>query len=142
MKTVKEGIKIQILCEAKLEDGTICYQNEKDKPLELVIGKGKFFPAIEKELKTMKEGEQKTLTLKPEDAFGPHMKDLVLDVPKGVFTTDTDLTVGSRIKINTPSGKQFYGTIVTIKDEAVIIDLNHPLAGKKVIFAITLVSII
>ena len=141
MKTVKDGTKIQILYEARLEDGTLCYKNEKDTPLELIIGEGKFFPAIEKELKKMKEGEKKTMTLKPEEAFGPHMDELVMDVPKDVFGDDAVLEVGSRIKINTPSGKQFYGTISAIGENSLTIDLNHPLAGKKIVFDITLVAI-
>ena len=111
METVKEGVKIKILCEAKLEDGTLCYQNEEDKPLELVIGEGKFFPALEKELKKMKVGDKKTITLKPEEAFGPHMDDLVMEVPKNAFPMDANITVGSRVKIKKLKALKRYADI-------------------------------
>ncbi|HID25632.1 MAG TPA: hypothetical protein EYP23_04130 [Thermoplasmata archaeon] len=141
MKTVKEGDTVQIVCEARSEDGELCYKNEKENPLELVVGEGKFFPVIENELKDMKVGEVKTVTLKPEDTFGPHLDDLVIEVSKEALRSDVELKVGSRIKINTPSGKIFYGTVIEVKEETLTIDLNHPLAGKKLVFTITVISI-
>ncbi|RLF28448.1 MAG: hypothetical protein DRN05_04070 [Thermoplasmata archaeon] len=141
MKVVKEGDKVLVLCEARLENGEICYKNEKEEPLELIVGRGKLFPAVENALKNMKEGETKELTLEPEQAFGPHLDDLVLEVPKSAFRQDVNLNVGSRVEINTPSGKVFYGTITNLSDDSLTVDLNHPLAGKKIIFIVTLVSI-
>lgn len=141
MRTVKEGDTVHIVCEARSEDGELCYKNEKENPLELVVGEGKFFPVIENELKDMKVGEVKTVTLEPEDAFGPHLDDLVIEVPKEALRSDVELKVGSRIKINAPSGKIFYGTVTGIKEETLTIDLNHPLAGKKIVFTITVISI-
>ncbi|HEC81941.1 MAG TPA: hypothetical protein ENI42_05920 [Thermoplasmatales archaeon] len=142
MKTVKEGDIVYIVYEARSEDGeTVYYKNDEENPLELVVGEGKFFPAIEKELKDMKVGDVKKIILEPKDAFGPHIEDLVIDVPKDVLHSDVELNVGSRIKINTPSGKTFYGTVTEIKEETLTIDLNHPLAGKKLVFTITVVDI-
>jgi len=141
MTGVKEGDKIHVVCEAKLEDGQICFKNEKEEPLELIVGEGKFFPAIEKKLQNMKKGETKTITLEPEEAFGPHVTELVLEVPKDAFKPDVTLSIGLRIKIDTPSGKMLIGTIIAISDEKVTIDFNHPLSGKKILFAITVISI-
>ena len=87
MKTIKEGDTVQIVCEAKLEDGELCYKNDEQNPLELVIGEGKFFPVIEKALEEMTEGESKAITLEAEDAFGPHIVHLVIKIPKSVFKT-------------------------------------------------------
>ncbi len=141
MKVVKEGDKVQIIFEAKLENGDVAYKNDRENLVEIVVGDGNFFPAVEKELEDMKEGETKTLTLEPKDAFGPHMDDLMVEVPREAFRSDAKLSVGSRIKINTPSGKTFYGTITNLKDGTVTLDLNHPLAGKRMMFTVTVVSI-
>ncbi|HHH79381.1 MAG TPA: hypothetical protein ENL13_00580 [Thermoplasmatales archaeon] len=142
MKNVKEGDTVYIVYEARSEDGkTVYYKNDEENPLELVVGEGRFFPVIENELKNMKIGDVKKITLEPKDAFGPHMDDLVIDVPKDVLQSDVELNVGSRIKINTPSGKTFYGTVIELKEETLTIDLNHPLAGKKLVFTITLVDV-
>lgn len=141
MKIVKDGDKVNISCEAKLENGDLCFKNEKEKYIEIIVGEGKFFPIVENELKNMKQGETKTITLEPKDAFGPIIGDLVLEVPKDVFRSKVDLIVGSRVKIDAPSGKTYYGTVTKLTEEALTLDLNHPLAGKKVMITVTVVSI-
>ena len=142
MKGVKKGDKVHILCEAKLEDGTVCYKNDEEKPLEFVVGEGKFFSAIENEMKGMKEGESKTMTLEPKEAFGQYKDDLVVEVSKNDFRSDAKMDLGLRVEVNTPSGKTLHGTIMEIKDETLTLDFNHPLAGKKILFTVTVISVV
>jgi peptidylprolyl isomerase/FKBP-type peptidyl-prolyl cis-trans isomerase SlpA len=141
MKNVKNGDKVHILCEAKLEDGTVCYQNDEESLLVFVVGQGKFFPAIENEMKGMKKGEKKTMTLGPKEAFGEHKQDLVVEAPKDEFRSDRTFKVGSRVKLETKSGEPVHGRILEIKDDVFTIDFNHPLAGRNVIFSVTIVSL-
>jgi len=141
MKSVKQGDKVQILCEAKLETGEVCYKNDQNNLIEVVVGEGKFFPGIEKALQEMKEGESKLVTLEAEDAFGPHMDELVIKVPKSVFKPEVTLEIGSRIRIDAPTGKSFVGTIVAMDDQTFTLDLNHQLAGKRLVVNVTVVSI-
>lgn len=141
MKTIKEGDTVQIVCEAKLENGELCYKTDTGNPLELVIGEGTFFPIVEKALEQMTEGQSKTITLEAEDAFGPHVDDLVIRVPKSVFKPEVTLEVGSRIKIDAPTGKSFVGTIIAMDEQTFTLDLNHLLAGKRLVIHVTVVSI-
>jgi peptidylprolyl isomerase len=141
MKNIKEGDKVQILYEAKLDTGEFCYKNDSENLAEIVIGEGKFFPVIEKALCAMTEGESKVVTLEAEDAFGPHLDNLVIKVPKSVFKTETTLEIGSRVKIDAPTGNSYVGTIVAIDDQTFTLDLNHLLAGKRLILNVTVVSV-
>lgn len=141
MKNIKEGDTVQLLCEAKLESGELCYTNDAQNPIELVVGEGKFFPHIEEALHDMTEGETKVMTLEAEDAFGPHIDDLIIKVPKSVFKTEVTLEIGSRIKIDTPTGKSYIGTIITMDDLTITLDMNHLLAGKRLIVKVTVLSI-
>ncbi len=141
MKVVKDGDKVNISCEVNLENGDLCFKNEEEKYIEIVVGEGKFFPIVENELKDMEEGETKTITLEPKDAFGQYIDDLVLETPKDVFRYDVDLDVGSRVKIDAPSGKTYYGTVTKLTEETLTLDLNHPLAGKKILITVTVASI-
>ena len=141
MKVVEEGDKVNLKVDVKLESGESCYPDSKDSTIELVVGEGKFFPAVETGLIKMKEGQTKEMTLDPDDAFGPHHDELMLDAPRSAFQSDADLKVGMRLKIDTPSGKIFYGTVTDISNETITLDLNHPLAGKKIVFVITIVDI-
>lgn len=141
MENVKEGDKVQLICEAKLEDGTLCFKNEQEKPFVFIVGEGKFLPGIEKELKDMKIGDTKTVTLAPEDAFGIHNNNLVAEIPKKDLNTNVDLNIGSRIQMKTSSDKMIHGLITEIKDDTLTVDFNHPLVDKKVIFTLTILAI-
>jgi len=141
MTNIKEGDTVQLLCEAKLESGELCYNNDAQNPLELIVGDGKFFTPVENALQNMTEGETKILTLEPDDAFGPHIDDLIIKVPKSVFNTEVTLEIGSRIKIDTPTGKSFIGTILTMDDMSITLDMNHLLAGKRLIIKITVLFV-
>ncbi|MBN1861998.1 MAG: FKBP-type peptidyl-prolyl cis-trans isomerase [Candidatus Thermoplasmatota archaeon] len=141
MKNIKEGDTVQILCEAKFETGELCYKNTAEEPIQIVVGEGKFFPVVEKALQDMTEGESKVVILEAEDAFGPHIEDLVIKVPKTVFNTEVTLEIGSRIKIDVPNGKSFVGTIISMDDQTLTLDMNHLLAGKRLVVTVTVVSI-
>jgi len=141
MKVIEDGDKVSITCEIRLEDGRVYFKNDKKNPIELVVGEGDFFPAVENELINMKEGETKEILLEPKDAFGPRMEELIVDVSKDVFPPNANIREGSRVKIGTPSGKIIYGTVIGVKENSFTIDLNHPLAGKRLIFVVTIVSI-
>jgi len=141
MENIKEGDKVKIKYEAKLENGEQCFPENKKKTVELVVGEGKIFSSIEDGLKEMKKGDTKTITIEPNEAFGPYLDNLVIDAPRNAFKTDADLTVGMRIKIDTPNEKVYYATITKMTDSAITLDLNHPLAGKRLMFTVTVVSV-
>jgi len=141
MDSVKEGDKVELVCELKLEDGTVCFKNEKDKPLVFIVGEGKFFPAIEKELINMKEGETKTVNLEPNDAFGVYKEDLVAEIHKKNISSTAELNIGSSIQMKTESDKIIGGRITVIKDDKITVDFNHPLANKNITVTVTMVSI-
>jgi len=141
MDNVKEGDKVKLICELKLEDGTTCFKNEQDKPLVVTVGEGKLFPVIENKIKDMKEGETKTVTLKPKDAFGSYNEDLVAEIPKKDLGENPNLKIGSKIQMKTTSDQIIQGTITELKDDTFTVDFNHPLAGKNIVFIITVKSI-
>lgn len=141
MKVIKEGDKVSILFEAKLENGETVLKTENEKPLEMIVGAGAIPVSVEKALINMKAGDTKTITLESSEAFGPRIEDLIIELPKEGFGSATDLEVGSRVSMNSPEGKRFVGTVTEIKDEKITVDFNHPLAGETLVFIVTVVSI-
>jgi len=141
MKVVKEGDEVSLSCEVKLENGDICYKTEEENYINVVVGKGRFHPAIENELKNMQVGETKTINLESKESFGPYIDNLIIEIPKDNFRYNVELDVNSKVKINAPSGKTYYGTITKISDDNLTLDLNHPLAGKKIIITFKVVAI-
>jgi peptidylprolyl isomerase len=141
MDAIKEGDKVSILFEAKLESGETILKTEDENALALVVGSGEIPISIEKALVDMKIGESKTVTLEPAEAFGPRIDDLVIDLPKEGFGDDSCLDIGSTVVMNSPQGKKFRGTVLKVEGENVTVDFNHPLAGRTLVFSVTVVSI-
>ena len=141
MDVIKEGDKVSILFEAKLESGETILKTEDEKALSLIVGTGEIPITIEKALIDMKIGDSKTITLEPSEAFGPRINELIIELPKEGFGDNSCLDMGSVVVLNSPQGKKFRGTILKVEEENVTVDFNHPLAGRTLIFSVTVVSI-
>ncbi|HTG56717.1 MAG TPA: FKBP-type peptidyl-prolyl cis-trans isomerase, partial [Niabella sp.] len=89
----------------------------------------------------MEVGEKKTINIPVEEAYGPKNDEMLIDMPKDRFPEDMQLEVGMPLVMSDPSGQQFQVVVTEIKDDAVTLDGNHPLAGKDLIFDLELVGI-
>jgi FKBP-type peptidyl-prolyl cis-trans isomerase 2 len=141
MALVQEGDKVVIVFEAKLETGEIVLKTDDERPLEVVVGTGEIPQLLEKIILNMQGGETKTVTLQPAEAFGPRIDDLVIDLPKEGFGQDAKLDVGCKVSMTSPNGKTFIGIIQGLKENEITVDFNHPLAGKNLVFTVTVVSV-
>ncbi len=134
---VKEGDKVQVNYVGTLDDGTVFDSSEGRAPLEFVVGGGQMIAGFDKAVIGMTAGEKKDITLTPDEAYGYPSDDRILEVDKSQFPPDLKLEVG--MDLVGPGG--FPVKVKDITDSAVVIDANHPLAGKTLHFAITLVAI-
>lgn len=140
-EVVKEGSTVQIDFTGKLEDGTVFDQSPEGQPLEFVIGEKKVLPALEEALKGMKKGGTKELKLEPKDAFGERIEDLTKEIPQDILPKEQEPKKGMMLMLQTPDGRKVPAMIADVDDKSVKIDLNHPLAGKTVIFEIKIAGI-
>lgn len=118
-------------------DGVLLEQ--LDEPAKITIGHGDVLPALEKQLLAMEAGETKSVTLKPSQAFGPVYEDRFLEVPLEMFEQD-DVQIGETVEVAEDGEETCPGTIVEINDDCLLVDCNHPLAGKTLTFKLTLIS--
>jgi peptidylprolyl isomerase len=130
MSKVKQGDKIKVHYTGKLEDGTIFDSSQDRPPFEFTVGKNEVIPGFEKNLVGMEVGDKKTMTIAPDEGYGPAREDLFMEIK-----------VGQRIKVRQQDGNILDVTIAGVKDDAVIFDANHPLAGKELTFDVELVEI-
>lgn len=140
MKLVGFGDKVKITLEGKLENGQIFYNKDGKKSL-IEIGKDQIFPAIEKELLGMKVGETKTITLEPKDAYGEYNEEFSMNIPKNRIDSDANLSAGNIIVVSLTDGKKLKGIITKDCEDIILVDFNHPFAGKKLIITFTIDSI-
>jgi peptidylprolyl isomerase len=87
-------------------------------------------------------GEKKTINIPFLEAYGPRNPEMVIDMPKDRFPQDMELEIGMPLVMTDGQGQQFQVTIVEIKDDVVVLDANHPLAGKDLVFDLELVEIV
>ncbi len=138
------GNTVSIEYEGKLEDGTIfdsSKHGDHSHPLTFKIGEKMVIPGFEKEVLGMKTGEEKTFSIEPKDAYGEIREELKRDIPKSSLPQDYEPKEGMILMLNAPNGQQFPVRICNVKGKNVTLDLNHPLAGKKLIFRIKLLEI-
>ncbi|MEA3378120.1 MAG: peptidylprolyl isomerase [Nanoarchaeota archaeon] len=139
---IKNGDKVKIEYTGKLEDGTVFDSSEKyGKPLEIEVGAKKLIKGFEDALIGMEENEEKEVTINPEDAYGQPNLQLRKKVPRGRLPKEPEPKKGMVLLIGTPDGRQFPAKIIEISENEVSLDLNHPLAGKTLIFKIKVVGI-
>ena len=110
------------------------------KPLEVEIGSGRLLPLIENALCEMVPGEKRTLELEPSQAYGEYDESLVISVPLANLPNAEELPVGRHIEIRTPQGTT-RAKVLSISDDNVDLDLNHELAGKRIIFDLDLLAV-
>ncbi len=141
MSEVKSGDKVAIHYTGSLIDGTVFDSSEGREPLEFTVGSGQIIPGLDAALQGMKVGEKKTVTIAPEDAYGAHHPEGVLEVPKSQLPDDLPLEVGTMLEMRSPDGRAAPVTITAVGEDSVTLDANHMLAGKELVFDFELVSI-
>jgi FKBP-type peptidyl-prolyl cis-trans isomerase 2 len=139
--TIKKGDKVKVEYEGKLEDGTVFDSTEKHggEPLEFEVGGGQMIPGFDKAVEGMDKGQEKDIKLEPSDAYGDHNPALIKDIPKE--NVPENVTVGAILGMNLPNGQQIPAKVIKMGDKSVTIDLNHPLAGKKLQFHVKVVDV-
>ncbi|MBW2638520.1 MAG: peptidylprolyl isomerase [Deltaproteobacteria bacterium] len=133
---VKHGDTISVNYKGTLESGEVFDSSEGNPPLKFTVGAGQLIKGFDDAVVGMKKGEKKSVTISPENAYGERMDDHVVDFPKANIPEDMEMTVGMVVQLSDESGRAFPAVVKEINDDVVKMDVNHPLAGKTLIFDI------
>ena len=125
-----------------LADGSEVLSTFDSGPASLSLGEGKFGSAIEDRLIGLEAGAQASFELAAGEAFGPHYAELVETIDRRELPAETALEPGSVLTFTAPDGGSFSGQLVEVRDDAVVLDFNHPLAGKPVTFEVHVIGIL
>jgi FKBP-type peptidyl-prolyl cis-trans isomerase SlyD len=130
---IREGSQVALEYTLSDESGTVIESNKGKQPMSYIHGKSQIIPGLEKELSGMKVGEEKKIQVKPEDGYGPVNPDAFQEVPKDKLPPEA-LKVGAMLMAQGPQGQGMSVRVHEIKDTTVIMDFNHPMAGKTLSF--------
>ena len=141
MSQVKENNIVKVNYTGKLSTGQIFDSSEGKEPIEFTLGQGQLIPGFEKGLIDMRLNEKKTITIAKEEAYGEINKDLIQEVKKTELPQDMEPAVGMGLVSKSPDGQEMNLMVVEVKEESIVIDGNHPLAGKDLIFDLEVIEI-
>jgi len=141
MSVVKAGDKIKVHYHGKLVSGETFDSSAGREPLAFEVGSGAVIKGFDEGVTGMSVGEKKTIQIPFLEAYGPHNAEMVIEMPKDRFPTDMALEPGMPLQMNDGQGRTFQVAVTEIKETVVLLDANHPLAGKDLIFELELVAI-
>lgn len=142
MSQVKANDTVRVHYTGKLEGGEVFDSSvDRGEPLEFTMGQGQLIPGFEEGLIDMKVNEKKTLNIPAEKAYGDRREELIQEVPKSQLPAEIKPEKGMSLMSKTPDGREMPLVVAEVKDDSIIVDANHPLAGKDLIFDIELVEV-
>jgi FKBP-type peptidyl-prolyl cis-trans isomerase 2 len=141
MSQVKDHNTVKVHYTGKLADGQVFDSSVGKEPLEFTLGKGQLIAGFEKGLIDMKINEKKTITLTKEEAYGDVNDKLKHEVKNSELPEDLKPELGMGLVSKTPDGQESNLIVIEIKEDSIVIDGNHPLAGKDLVFDLEVVAI-
>ena len=140
----KEGDTVKVLYTGTLDDGTVFDSSELHggDPLEFTIGEGRLLPAFEQAVIGLSINQSTNVSIPSDEAYGPHDDEKIITLDWSQMG-DYVPEVGEQLPLYDPStGQNVTATVLSVSEAGVVVDANHPLAGKDLNFEITLVEIV
>ena len=123
-----------------LESGEEVDTTRRGRPASLVIGDGNLLPGFERQLIGRQAGDDAQILMEPEDAFGDHREENVQTLRRDRFGADIALEEGLLVSFAGPGG-ELPGVVRRVMDETVEVDFNHPLAGRRIVFDVSIIEV-
>lgn len=142
MNRATQGKTVLFHYVGSLDDGTVFDSSVDREPLQVTIGNNEVIRGVDQALAGMAPGEDKTVTVPADQAYGPHRPELIQEVERARIPPQVDLSVGNLLEGSDPNGRRMQLTVVESNEDTVTLDANHPLAGRDLKFELKLVEIV
>ena len=135
------GDIVQVHYTGRLQDGTVFDASPPDRPLSFIIGRKEVIEGFEQAVVDMYQGGKKTVTVSPEQAYGPRRLELVEEMKRSALPDGLHLEVGRQLEVEPAQGNKFLVLVAALTEDTVTLDANHPLAGRELTFDIELLKV-
>ena len=141
MQQVKAGDTVKVHYTGKLSSGEQFDSSAGREPLEFTVGEGQMIKGFDAALPGMTKGEKKTINIAAEDGYGERVDEAIIEFPKENVPEDMKLEPGMSLTLSNQQGQPVPVVVVEVKEDVIVLDANHFLAGQELIFDIELVEI-
>ncbi len=138
---VGPGTKVTLHFALRLQDGEIIDSNFERDPATFVVGDGNLLPGFEKAIFGLTEGDKKTLTISPEQGFGQRNPNNMQEFSRSEFSSDIELREGLVLSFSDAQKTELPGVVSHFDENVVVVDFNHPLAGRDIVFDVAILKI-
>jgi peptidylprolyl isomerase len=140
MTRATAGNTVRVHYTGRLQDERVFDSSQGRDPLEFTLGEGKVIPGFEQAVTGMQPGEEKTVTIPAEQAYGPRREEMTAEVSRSRIPPHIEPQVGQQLQMN-QEGRAIMVTVTEVTGESVTLDANHPLAGQDLTFDLELIEI-
>ena len=141
MTQAKNGDTVKVHYHGRLVDGTTFDSSNGREPLEFEVGSGMVIKGFDDGVQGMSVGDKKTIQIPVDEAYGPKDPTMLVEFPRDQFPDELKPEAGMQLNMSNSAGQVIPVLVTEVKDDTVILDANHPLAGQELIFDIELVDI-
>ncbi|ARU27619.1 peptidylprolyl isomerase [Cellvibrio sp. PSBB006] len=139
--TVGPGTKVTLHFSLTLANGDVIDSNFERDPATFTVGDGSLLVGFEKAIFGMQEGDRDTFLIKPEEGFGQRNPNNIQEIARDQFSEDIELSEGLMLSFADAQKTELPGVVQRFDDERVIVDFNHPLAGRDILFDVAILRI-
>ena len=141
MSEVKNGDVVKVHYTGKVQDGEQFDSSVGKEPLEFTVGAGQMIKGFDTGVVGMKVGDKKVVVISAEEGYGERSEEAMIEFPKENVPAEMNLEVGLSLTLQDQEGRPFPVTVTEIREDAVVLDANHFLAGKTLVFDIEMVEV-
>jgi len=139
--SVADGMVVTFDFTLTLSDGQVADTTQGEMPLRFVVGQGQLIPGLEDAMIGMEVGEERDVTLRPEDAYGEWDEEALEEVDRSELPEDAELEEGMPLEVTDTEGETFEASIYEVREDTVVLDYNHPLAGETLQFHVKVIDV-
>jgi peptidylprolyl isomerase len=139
-QAIKAGDTITVHYTGKFENDQVFDSSSGKEPLKFTVGAQQLISGFDSAVVGMVPGEKKTVRIAPEDGYGPRSEERMFDMPRENIPADMELETGMMVQLSGESGEAIPALVADIGEKSVSLDMNHPLAGKTLVFDIEIVE--
>ena len=138
---VGEGTLVTLHFSLGLDSGEVIDSNFDKKAPSFTFGDGSLMPGFEEVLVGLKPGDKNEFVIPPEKGFGQPNDSNLQNVSRSSFDGEIELAIGLMVSFADPSGGELPGVVKSFDDDTVVVDFNHPLSGRSIIFNVEIVDV-